>query len=117
MGDESFVLIPDGGFYEFIPARDSYAGRTLTIDELEVGENYEIIVTNLSGFYRYRLQDVIRVTGFYNETPLVRFVYRKNQLYRELMIMKGYSANQLKPVHLIDSPLKEKFFFGLKEVY
>jgi hypothetical protein len=39
------------------------------------------------------------------------------QLYRDLMTMKGASANQIKPVRLIDTPLKEKFFFGLKETY
>ena len=218
VGDESYVLIPDGGFYEFIPARVNETGRTLTIEELEVGEDYEVIVTNLSGLYRYRLQDVIRVTGYYNESPLIRFIYRKDQLlsiagektneealrwaveqfslelsiyvndysvyadlstspghyvvlvepeeivpkeqiahcrdvmenklmqanpsygekirkndlaplelvflqqqtyllYRDMMIMKGYSANQLKPVHVIDSPRKEKFFFGLREDY
>ena len=33
-----------------------------------------------SGFYRYRLGDVIRVTGFHNECPMIVFSYRKNQL-------------------------------------
>ena len=216
MGDESYVLIPDGGFYEFIPARAEDETRTLNIDELEVGEDYEIIITNLSGFYRYRIQDIVRVTGYYNETPMLRFVYRKNQLvsiagektneealrwavnefsiqsglsvsdysvfadlgtspghyvilmepgrivpedevphyrniiestlmranpsygekvrsgvlqplelvfvqqqtyllYRDMMVMRGASPNQLKPVRVIDSPDKEKFFFGLRE--
>ena len=87
MGDESFVLIPDGGFYEFLPVSgkdknisDADKTRTLNIDELEVGEDYRIIVTNLSGFYRYQLHDVVRVTGYYNEAPMLRFVYRENQL-------------------------------------
>ena len=39
------------------------------------------------------------------------------QLYRDVMIMKGASANQLKPVRVIDSPFKEHFFFDLKENY
>ena len=38
-------------------------------------------------------------------------------LYRDVMIMKGASANQLKPVRVIDSPFKEHFFFDLKENY
>ena len=79
MGDESYVLIPDGGFYEFIPTHGD-TSRTLTIEELEVGDTYEIVVTNLSGFYRYRLGDVVRVTGYYNETPMLRFIYRASQL-------------------------------------
>ena len=80
MGDESYVLIPDGGFYEFLPVDSADETKTLGIDELEVGEDYRVIVTNLSGFYRYRLHDVVRVTGYYNETPMIRFVYRENQL-------------------------------------
>ncbi len=79
-GDTSYVLIPDGGFYEFIPAKADDDSAILTIDQLEEGEDYEIIITNLSGFYRYRIKDVIRVTGYYNEAPLVQFVYRKSQL-------------------------------------
>ena len=39
------------------------------------------------------------------------------QLYRDLMIMKGVSPNQLKPVRVIDTPIKHKFFNGLREIY
>ncbi len=56
---------------------DSGNGRPLLMDELEVGKEYELIVTNLSGFYRYRLGDVIRVTGYHNECPMLVFSYRK----------------------------------------
>ncbi|MBR6229666.1 MAG: GH3 auxin-responsive promoter family protein [Eubacterium sp.] len=79
IGDTSYVLIPDGGFFEFIPTKEEEE-RFLTIDQLEEGEEYEIVITNLSGFYRYRIKDVIRVTGFYNESPMVQFVYRKSQM-------------------------------------
>ncbi len=47
---------------------------------LEEGEDYEIIITNLSGLYRYRIKDVVRVTGYYNECPMIQFVYRKSQM-------------------------------------
>ena len=36
-----------------------------------------------------------------------------NMLYREIMLKKGVSENQLKPVRVIDNPFKERFFFGL----
>ena len=219
-GDTSFVLIPDGGFFEFIPEKkmDDPDFTPLTIKDLKEGESYEILVTNLSGLYRYRIKDVVQVTGFYNEAPMIRFMYRANQvlsiagektneeairwameqfiresgiqisdysvyadidtepghyvflmepdeyvpkerldrlrdiidaklcqanpsygskvitgvlqpmelifvqketyqLYRDMMIMKGVSQNQLKPVRVIDTPVKKKFFFGLKESY
>ena len=36
-------------------------------------------------------------------------------LYRDIMISKGVSANQLKPVRVLDTPMKERFFFALVE--
>lgn len=180
-----------------------------------MGKDYEIVVTNLSGFYRYKIKDVIRVTGFQDQSPKIKFVFRRNQLvnlaaektndeqmswairefekatgskvmdysiypdteckpprymvimeadpipeqsidelsdimheklslanpdvdevyrhgtisktrvafvqpetyllYRELMVRKGASANQLKPVRILDNPFRQKFFFRLLE--
>ena len=34
-------------------------------------------------------------------------------LYRDLQVKRGVSLNQLKPVRVIDNPVKEKFFFSL----
>lgn len=34
-------------------------------------------------------------------------------LYRDMMIYRGTSPNQIKPVRVIDNPIKEKFFQGL----
>ena len=50
--------------------------RPLLMHELEVGKHYELILTNLSGFYRYRMQDVIRVMGYEGEVPYIEFAYR-----------------------------------------
>src|SRR5699024_5286726 len=33
-----------------------------------------------SGLYRYKIKDVIRVTGFFNTLPKIQFLYRINQL-------------------------------------
>lgn len=74
------MLIPYGGFYEFIPMEDQGEEKPLLLDQLEVGKEYELVVTNLSGFYRYRLGDVVRVAGYHNECPMIIFSYRKNQL-------------------------------------
>ncbi len=68
-------LIPDSLFYEFIEA-DSEPAVPVTMDKLEIGKKYELVITNHSGFYRYRMKDVLLVTGFYNRTPLVEFQYR-----------------------------------------
>ena len=73
------VLMPRSGFYEFIPYEKEGDGRPRTIEELETGEYYEIVVTNFSGLYRYRLNDVVRVTGFCGQAPVFEVCFRKNQ--------------------------------------
>lgn len=215
-----YTLIPQGGFYEFIPVDESLNDekslmtRTKNLNELEVGQDYELVLTNTSGFYRYRIGDVITVVGYEGESPKICFHYRKSQmisiagektneesvsyavqkfsqesgvdvmdfsvyadtdcepgryvvlleplthqsrenyeknckildkymgqanpsygakvkdgilspiriayvepetyaLYRDMMLYKGVSENQIKPVRVIDNPRKKKFFFGL----
>ena len=76
-----YVIIPDTAFYEFIPIKESNKEnpKTYCIDELKVGEKYEIIITTYAGFYRYRLGDVVKVVDYYNNSPEIEFLYRKNQ--------------------------------------
>ena len=82
MNDPRFVPLMDSCFFEFLPADAAEDDtRTLTIDQLEDGKEYEIIITNQCGFYRYRIKDVIRVVGFYENCPMITFAYRKNQLF------------------------------------
>ncbi|MBR3948504.1 MAG: GH3 auxin-responsive promoter family protein [Clostridia bacterium] len=73
-----YVLLPRSIFFEFIPVDDPECERPLTMQEIEVGKEYELVVTNFSGLYRYQIEDVVRVTGFYNKTPKVEFLYRNN---------------------------------------
>ena len=75
LADHSSSLIPDSLFFEFIPV-DEEGAEAVTMDKLEVGKRYELIISNHSGFYRYRMKDVILVTGFHNATPMVEFQYR-----------------------------------------
>jgi len=217
MNKPEFCMLTDSSFFEF---RDATAedddNNTIMMNQLEVGKEYEVILTNLGGFYRYKIQDVIRVLGFYNHLPLITFAYRKGQLancagektteehlneavaklgkelnvdftdfalyldtdrpvsryvlllepdspidiskakeygvafnriiretnkeyavvedrgsldkplvliqqqethalWREFKLVKGSSANQVKPVRILDTPMKQKFFFGLLE--
>ena len=79
--EPEFALLCDSCFFEFLPA-DAPADctETLNIDQLEVGKEYEIIITNLSGFYRYRIKDVLKVLGYEGESPKITFSYRKSQL-------------------------------------
>lgn len=77
--DAYYVLIPDACFFEFLP--EGGAGeRPLTFREIRAGETYELIITTLSGLYRYAIGDVVEVTGFYGEAPVIRVSHRKNQV-------------------------------------
>lgn len=79
LDDPGQLLLPGSCYYEFIEEGDET--QTIhSIDELKLGKDYEIIMTNSSGFYRYRINDVLRVVGFKNKCPIVLFMYRKGQL-------------------------------------
>lgn len=69
-------LTVDSNFYEFIPADEtvSTSSNALTVEQLEDGHEYYIIVTNCAGLYRYHIKDVVRVVGRFNGTPMIQFV-------------------------------------------
>ena len=75
--DFDSILAPGAAFVEFLPveAGDDLS-QCVTMDKLEAGRVYELIITNLSGFWRYRMRDAVKVTGFCNKTPKVQFMYR-----------------------------------------
>ncbi len=77
------TLLPHTLFYEFLPISDDDEDdidetKALLIDQLEMGKKYELVVSNFSGLYRYRMEDVVQVTGMHNNTPTIEFLYRRN---------------------------------------
>jgi hypothetical protein len=79
---QRYVVLSRVAFFEFIPVQnaDEAQPATKNINQLQVGSSYEIVATNQAGLYRYRIGDVIKVVGFYNQSPEVEFLYRRNQL-------------------------------------
>lgn len=63
-------------FFEFIPEEEREADNptVLLAHQLEVGQRYYVLITNTSGLYRYDINDIIEVTGTYNQVPLFRFI-------------------------------------------
>src|SRR5262249_37552599 len=59
-------------FFEFI---DPYH-RVVSVSDLRVGERYAVILTTAAGLWRYRLNDIVQVTGRVKQTPSIRFVGR-----------------------------------------
>lgn len=74
---EGMTFIPNLNFFEFIPEKEwfkwqldhSYKPKTILLDEVKAGENYEIVITNLHGgiMTRYRIGDMVRITSLRNE--------------------------------------------------
>ena len=68
----------DTHFFEFVE-RDRWdrgEREALTLDRIRKGVDYYIIVTTPSGLYRYFINDIVRVTGFLHQTPLLRFMQK-----------------------------------------
>ncbi|XP_065860246.1 jasmonoyl--L-amino acid synthetase JAR6 [Euphorbia lathyris] len=79
----TYAVLPNIGYFEFIPlngtADNTYeVPKTVGLTEVEIGEEYEIVLTNFAGLYRYRLGDVVKVMGFHNSTPELRFICRRS---------------------------------------
>ncbi|NPA35596.1 MAG: GH3 auxin-responsive promoter family protein [Chlorobi bacterium] len=79
-GNPAGVLALHGAFFEFIPYNtsgrvDEYReGEILLAHQLKKGEMYEMVITNYAGLYRYNMHDIIKVTGFYRNTPEIVFI-------------------------------------------
>ncbi|KAG0461315.1 hypothetical protein HPP92_021612 [Vanilla planifolia] len=82
-------------YFEFLPVKRKTAEEETLGDEryigsmditaeavdlvhVKVGTYYELVVTTFTGLYRYRVGDILMVTGFHNATPQFRFVHRRN---------------------------------------
>jgi hypothetical protein len=77
-GDAGVVAVATN-VLEFHPADTDRApeGRDLLpVEQLEVGQRYFVYVTSASGLYRYDMNDIVEVAGFYGATPLIRFVQK-----------------------------------------
>jgi hypothetical protein len=76
--DGTDVLAIHLHFFEFIP-EDEILKRdksVLTCDQIEKGKFYYILFTASNGLYRYFINDVVYVSGFYKKTPVIRFAFK-----------------------------------------
>ncbi|MBN2461992.1 MAG: GH3 auxin-responsive promoter family protein [Dehalococcoidia bacterium] len=74
---DGMTFIPNLNFLEFIPEAeyskwqldDSYQPKTVLLDEVKAGGNYEVVITNFHGgaIVRYRMGDIIKITSLRNE--------------------------------------------------
>ncbi|KAF9610642.1 hypothetical protein IFM89_023898 [Coptis chinensis] len=90
----SYTLIPTMAYFEFMPIHrnngftnsisvpkslnEKEQQELIDLADVKLGQEYELIVTTYAGLYRYRVGDVLRVSGFKNKAPQFKFVCRKN---------------------------------------
>ncbi|MBL92884.1 MAG: hypothetical protein CMH56_13855 [Myxococcales bacterium] len=75
------VLMPHGLFFEFMPEEEIdeiRAGEkdTHLLHQLRPGKKYNVVISNQGGLYRYDMNDIVQVTGFYDNVPMVRFCHK-----------------------------------------
>ncbi|XP_046565322.1 indole-3-acetic acid-amido synthetase GH3.3-like [Haliotis rubra] len=89
-----YTILPCLNFYEFIPKDciDKEDPTTVQAHEVEVGGEYEMVVTTWMGLYRYRTGDVVRVSSFTGTTPNYTFSQRSSDClnkYPEILFTKA----------------------------
>jgi auxin responsive GH3 family protein len=83
----SYTIMPNMAYFEFMPhdptapppSRES-PPRLVDLADVEVGKEYELVISTYAGLCRYRVGDILLVTGFHNSAPQFSFVRRKNVL-------------------------------------
>ena len=107
-------------FFEFLP--EDHSGEPsgddlLTIDQLEEGKSYYIYVTTLAGLYRYDMNDIVQVMGYYENTPMIRFI-QKGKGVVSFTGEKLYESQVIQAVEnaLIDISGQYEFIVALGEL-
>jgi len=64
--------------FEFIEVRDGddHVPEPVMLGDLCQGRKYQVLVTTRSGLYRYAMNDIVEVTGWFNCVPTIRFVQK-----------------------------------------
>ena len=77
-----YLLLPDLAYVEFLPLEEinDPQARPIATWQAEPGRSYEIVITTLAGFVRYRLHDIVRVLEFSGQTPVIEFMEREGQV-------------------------------------
>lgn len=113
------VLFPHFHYYEFVSEDelDKPNKHFLQLDELELGKRYCAYVTTYSGLYRYNMNDLVEVGGFYRKTPTVHMISKVNGIV-SMTGEKLYEPQFIQAVHEAEkkTKIKTKFFVGFADV-
>ena len=78
MEDESCAGLLDyeSHFFEFVPVAEQGSPSPIVLEahELQEGQEYYLLMTTLSGLYRYDIHDIVRCDGFVGSCPKLTFL-------------------------------------------
>ncbi len=74
-----YVLAAQDAYIELLPLseRGDAIGPLIPGEQAELGQDYEVVITNYSGLFRYRMGDVVRMKRFEGRAPVVEFLERR----------------------------------------
>jgi len=107
------VLAVNSHFFEF---QDTADEELFLAHELILGKTYRVIVTTGGGLYRNPLGDLVKVTGFIQDAPCVRFVGREGNVsdlfgeklqgnFVEDVVRRALSQQDIKPRFFLLAPV------------
>ncbi|MDL2228739.1 GH3 auxin-responsive promoter family protein [Treponema sp. OttesenSCG-928-L16] len=118
-GVKDTVIFGHKNYFEFIHESelDSPNPRIYQMHEVEKGERYALIVTTCAGLYRYNMNDLIEVTGFYNDYPTISLIQKINGT----ITMTGEKLHETQFIDAVNAAEKEKgykltFFIGFADL-
>ncbi|NET02728.1 MAG: GH3 auxin-responsive promoter family protein [Sphaerospermopsis sp. SIO1G1] len=99
-----YVPVLDQVFFEF----EDDENNIYNLHELNVNQEYKIIISQKGGLYRYRIGDRIKVTHFYQNTPCLEFIGR-SQTTSDLVgekLQEDFVKNALEKLNLQNTNFK-----------
>lgn len=72
----AFLPLLNAVFFEFLDTQ----GQLWRLDQVEIGQSYELVISQKSGLLRYRLKDRVQITQRVLNTPCFEFIGRGENL-------------------------------------
>ena len=118
-GKSDTVLFPHMHYFEFVDAdeMENPNPRFLQTHELQQGKKYLIYITTYAGLYRYNMNDLIEVTGFYGTIPTIQFIQKVNGI----VSMTGEKVSESQLINAVkqaeeQAGIKTNFYVGFADI-
>lgn len=90
------VLHPGAHVVEFIEEElEIIPANLIPCWKLVPGKKYEVFLTTAMGFVRYRLKDIVKCTGYFNQAPIIEFCYKSQMLSLEGCAITGQELQSM----------------------